>query len=179
MPALHPLAALAVFLALSPVSLAAPAAPPLENLRPVCENTDGKALAADRISACTQMLAAKQGDARARAFVHINRAWAYGLEKHWDLAMADYNEAAKIAPDYSMVFNEKGLARLKMGRQDEAILNYDKAIKLDPKSAYSLFGRGLAKGAKGNAQAAALDFEAARALDSHVDAVFGRIGLKP
>ena len=111
--------------------------------------------------------------------IHVNRAWAYGLEKQWDKAMADYNEAAKIAPDFSVVYNEKGLARLKMGKPDEALLNYDKAIKLDPKAAYSLFGRGLAKLAKGDKTGAATDFEAARSFDKQVDAVFERIGLKP
>lgn len=174
------LAALAAPLCLVCLSLAtaAPAALP-ETLRPVCENTNGKALAAERIAACTQLIAARQGDARARAFVHVNRAWAFGLEKQWDKALADYNEAAKIAPDYAVVYNEKGLARLKMGKPDEAVINYDKAIRLDPKSAYSWFGRGLAKAAKGKAQAAALDYEAARGLDKEVDAVFERIGLKP
>jgi tetratricopeptide (TPR) repeat protein len=171
-----------IFAALASFALAqavpALAAPP-ESLRPVCENTDGKALNADRISACTQLIALKQGDARARAMVHVNRAWSYGLDKQWDKAMADYNEAARIAPDFSVVYNEKGLARLKMGRPDEAVINYDKAIKLDPKAAYSFFGRGLAKAAKGNAQGAAQDFDTARALDRNVDAVFERIGFKP
>lgn len=149
------------------------------SLRPVCDNTDGKALSADRIAACTQMIAARQGDARARAMLHVNRAWAYGLEKQWDKAMADYNEAAKLAPDYAVVYNEKGLARLKMGRLDEALINYDKSLKLDPKSAFSLYGRGLTKAAKGDAKAAGLDFAAARALSTDVDAVFERIGFKP
>ena len=150
-----------------------------ETLRPACENAEARTLNADRIAACTQLIALKQGDARARAMVHVNRAWAYGLEKLWEKAMADYNEAAKIAPDFSVVYNEKGLARLKMGKPDEAILNYDKAIKLDPRAAYSFFGRGLAREAKGNTRGAAQDFEAARAIDKDVDAVFERIGFKP
>ena len=151
----------------------------LEALRPQCDNSNGKILAAERIAACTELAALKQGDARAQAMVYVNRAWAYGLEKQWDKAMAYYNEAAKIAPDFSVVYNEKGLARLKMGRLDEALVNYEKAIKLDPKAAYSLFGRGLAKAAKGNRLGAAQDFEAARALDAQVDAVFEKIGFKP
>ena len=157
----------------------AASAPPPETLRPTCDNTDGKALSSERIAACTQLLAAKQDQGRARAMLYVNRAWAYGLEKQWDKAIADYNEAAKIAPDFSVVYNEKGLARLKMGKPDEALLNYDKAIKLDPKAAYSLFGRGLAKLAKGDKTGAATDFEAARSFDKQVDAVFERIGLKP
>ena len=95
----------------------------LEALRPQCDNTDGKTPAVERIAACTELATLKQGDARARAMVYVNRAWAYGLEKQWDKAMADYNEAAKIAPDFSVVYNEKGLARLKMGRLDEALVN--------------------------------------------------------
>ena len=175
MPLCRPIGAALCAILLS----AAAGAAPLEALRPQCDNSDGKSLAAARIAACTQLAASKQGDARARAMVYVNRAWAYGLEKQWDKAMADYNEAAKIAPDFSVVYNEKGLARLKMGRPDEAIINYDKAIKLDPKAAYSLFGRGLAKVAKGAAQSASQDFAAARALDGNVDAVFEKIGFKP
>ena len=175
-PRLVAAAAFACVCAFQP--LAAPAAP-IETLRPVRKNTDGKTLPPKRITACTQLIAAKQGDARARAMLHVNRAWAYGLEKQWDKAMADYNEAAKIAPDFAIAYNEKGLARRKMGKPDEAIINYDKAVKLDPKAAYAFFGRGLAKVAKGNAQAANPDFEAAQALDKTVDVVFERIGFKP
>ena len=175
MPLYRPLAA-----ALCAILLpAAASAATLEALRPLCDNNDGKTLAAERIAACTELAALKQGDARARAMVYVNRAWAYGLEKHWDKAMADYSEATKIAPDFSVVYNEKGLARLKMGKLDEALINYEPAIKLDPKAAYSLFGRGLAKAAKGNRLGAAQDFDAARALDAQVDAVFERIGFKP
>lgn len=160
-------------------STLAAAPPDTAALRLACENTDGKTLAAGRIAACSGMLATKEGDARSQALVYVNRAWAYGLEKQWDLAMADYAAAVRLAPDYALVYNEKGLARLKMGRLDEALINYDKALKLDPKSAFSLFGRGLVQSAKGNRPAAQADFAAARALSADIDAVFERIGLKP
>ena len=148
-------------------------------LRPICENSDGKAPSSARIEACGKLIAARQGDAHARAFAHVNRAWAYGLEKKWSEALADYGEATRIASDWALVYNEKGLARLKMGKPDEAILNYDKAIRLDPHLAYAWYGRGLAKSARGQAAAAAPDFEQARKLDDGVDAVFERIGLRP
>ena len=148
-------------------------------LRPVCENADGKAAPAQRIEACGKLIAARHGDARARAFAHVNRAWSYGQQKQWPEALADYGEATRLAPDWGLVYSEKGLLRLKMGKPDEAILNYDKAIRLDPKLAYAWYGRGLAKSAKGQAAAATPDFEAARKLDAGVDALFERIGLRP
>ena len=143
-----------------------------------CENSDGKATSADRIGTCTQLLTLPDLTTGQRAKIHTNRAWALGLEKKWDAALADYDSAIKYEPNWPIAYSEKGFARLRMGQYDQAISNYDKAIKIDPKTAYSFYGRGIAKIRKKDDAGGRADIEAARKLDPQVDTVFERIGFK-
>ena len=184
-------AAAAVLVASLPAIAAAPKTPaakpaaaapaPVADLAKVvalCENADGQASSADRIATCTQILALPELTSGQRAKTFTNRAWAYGLEKKWDAALADYDSAIKAEPAWPIAYSEKGFARLRMGQYDQAISNYDKAIKIDPKTAYSFYGRGIAKMRKKDDAGGKADIEAARKLDPQVDTVFERIGFK-
>ena len=145
----------------------------------LCANDSGKVAAIDRIGACTALLADKSKTTPQRSLIYIHRAWSYGLQQEWPKALADYDTALKGDPGNSRLYNEKGLARLRMGRFAEAIINYDRAIKLNPAETYSIFGRGIAKGRLGQTAAGASDLAAARKLDAGVDAVFENIGVRP
>ena len=75
--------------------------------------------------------------------------------------MADYEAALKINPGAAKVHNEKGLARLRMGRFEDAVTNYDRALKLDARMTFSYYGRALARARLGQSAAAEADFAAA------------------
>ncbi|MBT9317646.1 tetratricopeptide repeat protein [Leptothoe spongobia] len=49
-----------------------------------------------------------------------------------DAAIASFNQAIKLNPDYTTAFYNRGIALTKLGRYEEAIESYDKAIELDP-----------------------------------------------
>ena len=53
-------------------------------------------------------------------------------------AIADYDKAIKLNPDYALAYTNRGLAKAQLKQYSEAIADLDKAIELDPKSATSL-----------------------------------------
>ena len=76
------------------------------------------------------------------AAAYYNRGTA--LEKMWkpEMAIADFNEAVALAPDYFKAYYNLGAALAEMGRFDLAAAAYEKAITLRPSSyeAYTNLG---------------------------------------
>ena len=142
----------------------------------VCLDQAGGAAPGERINACTKILSQKGLSKPEQGSALINRAWSYGLNKRWNEAAADYDLAIKLEPGSPVPLNEKGLMRLKMGLNDQAIQNYGRALALNPRLAFSLYGRGLARLRKGDTGGEA-DLAAARSVNPDVDAVFTRIGV--
>ena len=52
----------------------------------------------------------------------------------------DYDALIKLDPKNDSAFN-RGLAKSRLGKQEEAINDYDEAIKLDPKYWLAFFNR--------------------------------------
>jgi len=72
-----------------------------------------------------------------------------GLAK-WQLkrpkrAIADFNSAIELSPDYAIVYNNRGNALMDIGRPDEARKDFDRAIELAPSYgvAYNNLGNAL------------------------------------
>jgi len=53
-------------------------------------------------------------------------------EGKYDEAIAEYNKAIELYPEYSSAWNNKGVALEKLGRNEEALECYNKALQLDP-----------------------------------------------
>ncbi len=144
-----------------------------------CQNSQGKATAAQRVASCTILLKSKSFSSDARAHILLDRAFAYSMMKQWTPCFSDYDEALKLAPKLAVAWSEKGFARLRQHQLDMAITDYSNALALDPKTAYSWFGRGIARIGKGDKVDGQKDIVAARQLDPNVDATFARFGLHP
>jgi tetratricopeptide (TPR) repeat protein len=60
-------------------------------------------------------------------------------------ALADCEEALRIAPNDPNNLDTRGFTFLKLGQFDRAIADYDAALSINPQVASSLYGRGFAR----------------------------------
>jgi tetratricopeptide (TPR) repeat protein len=84
-------------------------------------------------------------------------SYAYDLRGNaWDdkgefvRAIADYDRAIKVKPDYAQAYNDRGIARNDKGDYDEAIRDYNRAIELKADFAQAYNNRGIAYHHKAN-----------------------------
>src|SRR5580693_1077954 len=66
------------------------------------------------------------------AEIHNNRAAILQLMKRYEEALAGYDRAIAIKPEYVIAHSNRGLTLKQMNRHDEALASYDKALALDP-----------------------------------------------
>jgi len=76
-------------------------------------------------------------------------------------AIADYNQAITIKPDYADAYNRRGLAKSGLGDKQGAITDYNQAIKIKPDLAIAYLNRGVAKDDLGDKQGAIADYNQA------------------
>ena len=86
-------------------------------------------------------------------------------KQEYDKAIADYNEAIRLDPKFTIAYNNRGLARSDKQEYDKAIADFNEAIRLDPKFAYAYNNRGSAWEAKQELDKAIADYTEAIQLD--------------
>lgn len=96
-----------------------------------------------------------------------NRGIAYRQKGLYDLAIADYNHAIKLKPDFARVYSNRGLAYAKMGLYDQSIMDFTQAIKLEPNNADVYLKRGNAYFDEQVYDEAAADYSRAIELRPH------------
>ncbi len=64
------------------------------------------------------------------------------LQGDYQGAIADYNRAIEIDPNYVAAYNNRGLAYDDLEEYQRAIADYNRAIKLDPNYAHAYYNRG-------------------------------------
>ena len=101
-----------------------------------------------------------------------NDAWAYLARgrvafeaREWDRAIADLDEAVRLAPDEPRGRHLRGRARAETKALDAAIADYTEAIRLDPKLAVAFRDRGIAWDTKRYFDRALADLTEAIRLD--------------
>ena len=100
------------------------------------------------------------------AEAYLKRGDRYSDIRDYDHAIADYNQATRLKPDYAEAYNNRGLAySLSSKRQmANAIADYSQAIQLRPDYAYAYNNRGVAYMASGHPDEALHDFDRALQL---------------
>ena len=92
-----------------------------------------------------------------------------------DKAIADYNEAIRLKPDFAEAYNARGNAYDEKGDHDKAIADYNEAIRLKPGLAEAYYNRGLAYRRKGDLDKAIADYtEAIRLKPDNAPAYHNR-----
>ena len=100
----------------------------------------------------------------------------YGLGDYKG-AIADYDSAIRLKPDYADVYNNRGIAKDDLGQHFAAIADYDSAIRLKPDYAGAYYNRGTAKGNLGQHVAAIADFDTAIRLNPDYATAYYNRGL--
>ena len=113
----------------------------------------------------TQGISLQSQDKDLLVRLYISHAFACETKGEHDLAMRDYDEVIRIAPDYGGTYLNRGAAKFDLGMYKEAINDYEEAIRLDPDNADVYNNRGNAKSALGWQEEAISDYEEAIRLD--------------
>jgi cytochrome c-type biogenesis protein CcmH/NrfG len=108
----------------------------------------------------------------------IGPGWvtAATLVRDNDRAIADYNEAIRIDPDYADAFYGRGNAWSEKFDDARALADYNQAIRLDPNHAAALNNRGAAWLAMGQYDRAVADFSAAIRIDPRDADYYNNLG---
>ena len=84
-------------------------------------------------------------DSAARAWLSVGYLSQEHRKDALDAAIDAYNNAARLKPDLAEAYNNRGVAKNKLGCHEEAILDLDEAIRLKPRYAIAYNNRGNAK----------------------------------
>ena len=92
---------------------------------------------------------------------------AYGRLDQYEQAIADYNEAIRLNPKDSTVYNSRGILYFTIGQYTRAIADYDEVIRLNPqglKLAMAYYGQGMIYETIGNSKESERNFKKAKEL---------------
>lgn len=95
----------------------------------------------------------------------------------FEAALADYNEAIRIDPNYAKAYNNRGLVRSDLGDFQAAIADYSEAIRLNPNLALAYNNRGLVRRNLGDKQGALADYNEAIRLNPDLALAYNNRGL--
>ena len=96
---------------------------------------------------------------------YCGRGTAKGNKGDYDGAIADFDRAIAINPNYAEAYYNRGLVKAEQGDYDGAIADYDRAIAINPNYAVAYCGRGVAKAEQGDYDGAIADFDRAIAIN--------------
>jgi len=114
-----------------------------------------------RISGCSTLLDTPGLPKGQRSMALSMRALAYSLLGMFDKALADYDEALVINPDFPLALNNRAWSYYKLGRPAEGIGDVERALQLSPGSPYALDTRAHIRQSMGDAKAAFEDYDLA------------------
>lgn len=120
------------------------------------------------LSGCTEIINGGTGNKQYRAMIYSIRASAYFKKGDTDRAIADENDAIRLAPKTATLYSNRGSAYLTKGDVDLAIADYSEAIRLGPKMARTYVNRALAYDKKGDSDRAIADANEAIRLDPNL-----------
>ena len=78
-----------------------------------------------------------------------NEGVTLGKQGKYEEAIASYDKAIELKPDYADAWHNKGVILGKQGKYEEEIASYDKAIELKPDDAEAWYNKGVALGEQG------------------------------
>ena len=92
-------------------------------------------------------------------------------------AIAEYDEAIQLNPQYVDAYTNRGIAHQNLGQYERAIQDYDEAIRLNPKDTLAYNNRGSVYHTLGQLQRAIQDYDEAIRLDPQLAGAYGNRGV--
>src|SRR5262249_18904646 len=152
--------------------VAAPVAAGFEEDKKACIGTETEA--EEGIAACSRLIDGKTGEL---AVFYYKRGDFWSDKDEVDKALADYNKAIEIDPNYAKAYDGRAGVLADKGETERALADYNKAIELDPKDPQFWHNRGLLYKSEEDFEKALADFDQAIKLDPAYTAAFANRGL--
>jgi tetratricopeptide (TPR) repeat protein len=99
------------------------------------------------------------------AVAYLDRGRAWCAKGDYNKALADYDEAIRLAPRAAVVYHNRGYLHFQKCEYDQALADYDEAIRLSPSVAVTYYDRGRVRFAKRDCDRALADFDEVIRLD--------------
>jgi tetratricopeptide (TPR) repeat protein len=114
-----------------------------------------------RISGCSAMIETPGLPREQLSVAYGLRALGYSLKGWFDQAVADYNKAIDLNPDFAAALNNRAWAFYKLGRPQQGAPDVERALRLVPDNPYALDTRAHIHQSAGEGAAALSDYELA------------------
>ena len=104
-----------------------------------------------------------------------------GVYKHqkgdYKGAVADYNQALRINPNYALAYSNRGVARSELGDNQGAVADYNQALGINPNDALAYYNRGNTRLGLGDNQSAVADYNQALRINPNDADAYNNRGL--
>jgi tetratricopeptide (TPR) repeat protein len=97
---------------------------------------------------------------------YFNRAELHAAQNEWKEAVADYNEAIRLAPQDAGAYANRADANMQLNNYKQAVLDFTKAIELRPDDALLHARRATIAWQRGEYPLAVVDYRIAMMLDN-------------
>ncbi|MEW5963082.1 MAG: hypothetical protein AB1749_05920 [Pseudomonadota bacterium] len=114
-----------------------------------------------RVTGCSRLIGRSDLTPEERGFAHANRALAHAMHGHHALALADYDAALAITPDFPVALNNRAWTLFRAGRPEAGRGDVERALVLDPLNPHALDTRAHIRQALGDAAGAMADYRLA------------------
>ena len=116
-----------------------------------------------RIGGCTIIIESNTATPAEKAQAYAMRALALSIKGQYDVAIRDYDEAIRIAPDFAVALNNRAWAYFKWGQGLRGMPDVERSLQLNPLSEHTWDTRAHIRQTLGQFAGAFSDYE--RAVD--------------